>query len=219
MGFWNSVRDSIYSVGDGVTNAVEGVGDIVASPVDGNLLKGIKKVGKGVVQVLDPVVRTVGAVMPSRAPGSSVTPTNDQKPEEKPKSNRGYTDGRPPIVDSRGRVIASGGSGQMGLPTINDDDKMPPIRTGGAVPPNIASGGAAVRSIPADLPDTTDYSKAPPKGGTPVGSPQPPQAYSLAPQIKTIRNANEDLYGKSIFSRKRGKGSLANIGNPYEKYK
>jgi hypothetical protein len=56
---------------DAGKNIVHGVGDVIASPIDGNFTKGIKKIGSGIVDagyhagrglVVDPLIQTVGGV-------------------------------------------------------------------------------------------------------------------------------------------------------------
>jgi hypothetical protein len=131
----------------GGRDIIYGIGDVIASPVDGNFTKGVKKIGGGLVDVIkhparglviDPVIQAVGGV----GKKGSV--------EEATEGNKG-TGGR------------SGGAGvrtvPADLPEQGDDERL----KGGGKPvgggTKVATGGAGWTPLPELPPEPDEPSK------------------------------------------------------------
>lgn len=56
----------LQQAGRGVVSAIEGVGDIIASPSDGNFMKGVYKIGDGFMDVVEPAGKSILGLMPRR---------------------------------------------------------------------------------------------------------------------------------------------------------
>lgn len=138
----------------GGRDIIYGVGDVIASPVDGNFVKGVKKIGGGVIDVIkhparglviDPIIQAVGGVgqkgsveeategdkgVGGRSGGAGTRTVPADLPEQE--DDERLKGGGKPVGSGKGqpagstdKTVTSGGAGWTPLPELPPEPDQP----------------------------------------------------------------------------------------------